>query len=323
MVKYLVLTGIVLSSVMVMAQDDETDAEKKVNAQEIIYDQPTEWSVYPADEPVTAFTIKGDELWYATSSSAFKASIKKRLVQKFDKLGSMEGTDITCMATNGANVWIGGKNGVAMGGSKGFTVFTADNGLPGNSVNALVADGPKTWVGTDDGLACYSNGSWKVFTTKNGLSNNKVQALVTDDKGRVWIGTAKGVCVYDGSSFTVWDMKKGMSWNNVKALAFDPRKMTVWAAVGEKDVNSFAKDKCNVFMDISEGITSLMVDSQSRVWVGTTSGLVKYNGDEWINDPKKLNIPAAQVQWMQRDGAGNLYYACENGIVRLSNPYPY
>ncbi|MBN1761143.1 MAG: hypothetical protein JW863_22635 [Chitinispirillaceae bacterium] len=322
MLKYLVLAGIVVSSTLAWAQNDEVD-EDKVKAEEIVYEKPTEWSVYPADEPVSTFTIKGDELWYATPSSAFMASIKKRTVQTFAKLGSLEGTDIVCMATDGANVWIGGKNGVAMGGTKGFTVFTAENGLPDNNVNALVAGGGKVWVGTDKGLACYSGGSWKVFTTGNGLSHDKVQALALDDKNNVWAGTVKGISVYDGSSFTVFNMKKGMSWNNVKALAFDPRKSTMWAAVGEKDINSFKKSKCNVFMDINEGITSLMVDTQSRIWVGSSNGLVKYNGDEWISDPKQLNIPAAQVQWMQRDSAGNLYYAGENGIVRLSNPYPF
>ena len=321
MLKYLVLTGIVLSSAAVWAQDDMD--EDKVKAQEIVYEQPTEWSVYPSDEPVTAFTIKGDELWYATASSAYMASIKKRTVVTHASLGSMEATDITSMANDGKNVWIGGKNGLAMGSGKTFTVFTSENGLPDNNVNAVAAGGGKVWVGTDKGLACYSGGGWKVFTTANGLSHDKVQALAIDDKGKLWAGTVKGISIYDGSAFSIIDMKKGLSWNNVKALAYDPRKFTMWAAVGEKDVNSIRKGEVNVFMDISEGITSLMVDTQSRVWVGSSTGLIKYNGDEWINDPKKLNIPAAQVQCMERDSAGNLYYACENGIVRLSNPYPF
>jgi ligand-binding sensor domain-containing protein len=321
MLKYLVLAGIVLSSAAVWAQDDID--EDKVKAQEIVYEQPTEWSVYPSDEPVLTFTIKGDELWYATASSAYMASIKKRTVVTHATLGSMEATDITSMANDGKNVWIGGKNGVAMGSGKTFAVFTAENGLPENNVNAIAAGGGKVWVGTDKGLACYSGGGWKVFTTANGLSHDKVQALAIDDKGKLWAGTVKGISVYDGSAFSIIDMKKGLSWNNVKALAYDPRKFTMWAAVGEKDVNSIRKGEVNVFMDINEGITSLMVDTQSRVWVGSSNGLIKYNGDEWISDPKKLNIPAAQVQWMERDSAGNLYYACENGIVRLSNPYPF
>ncbi len=321
MLKHLVLMAILAGSLAALADDEEED--KKIKAQEIIYEQPTEWTVYPADQPVSTFIINGDDLWYATPASVYSASIKKRFVSTYAKLGTIPGTDVTSMTTDGKTVWIGGKNGVAMRGAKDFTAFTKANGLPDDNVNALAAGGGKVWVGTDNGLAQYSGGSWKTFTTQNGLSHNKVQALLVDDNNKVWVGTAKGISVFDGSAWKVYDMKKGLSWNNVKALAYDPRKDIIWAAVGDKDINSFAKGAWNVFMEIVDGATSLMVDSQSRLWVGSATGLVKYNGDEWINDPKKLNIPAAQVQCMQRDGAGNLFFACENGIIRLVNPYPY
>ncbi|MBN1308052.1 MAG: hypothetical protein JXA18_09060 [Chitinispirillaceae bacterium] len=323
--KYCALIGVVAVALAVAAEE-ESDEEEKVKAHEIVYEQPTEWTVYPASEPVVTFAISGDDLWYATATSVFSASIKKRFVQTYAALGKIPGSDVTCMASDGRAVWIGGKNGVAMrgAGAKEFTAFTAENGLPDNTVNAIAAGGGKVWVGTENGLGCYSGGSWKKVTTQNGLSHNKVTALLIDDGSKVWVGTAKGISVSDGSSWTIYDMKKkNLSWNNVKAMAYDPRKFTVWVAVGERDINSFVKGKWNTFMDIQSDITSLMVDTQSRLWVGSSNGLIKYNGDEWINDPKKLNIPAAQVQWMQRDEAGNLYFACENGIVRLVNPYPY
>jgi len=320
MFKYL-CTGLILAGCFSIVAQDIKDED--VKAQEFTYEKPTEWSVYASNEPVSTFTIAGDELWYATPASVFVASIKKRTVQKHPTLGTIPGSDVTCMTVDGNTVWIGGKNGVAMHSGGKFTAFTAENGLPDNSVNALFAVGGKVWVGTDKGLACYSGGSWKVYTTKEGLSHDKVNALVADGSGNIWVGTQKGISVYNGSGWTIWDMKKGLSWNNVKALAYDPRKKVIWAAVGEKDVNNFKNGEWNTFMDIREGITSIMVDSQSRVWIGSSSGLMKYNGDEWIDDPKQLYIPAAQVQWMQRDSAGNLFYACENGVVRLSNPYPF
>ncbi|MCX7725622.1 MAG: hypothetical protein N2053_02105 [Chitinispirillaceae bacterium] len=309
--------------VSIFAQDEEEEEEKKVKAKEIRYDQPTEWSLYNADKPVVTFTISGDELWYATEEMVYCASIKKHTVQNYPKLGSLPATEVTSMTTDRTTVWIGGKNGVAMKGGKDFTVYTAENGLPDNSVNALGAGGGKVWIGTDKGLAMYSGGSFKKFTVQDGLPHEKIQAIIVDDNGKVWVGTPKGIGCYDGSKWTVYNMKNGLSWNNVKTFAYDPRKNTIWAAVGDKDINSFSNGKWSVYMEIQEGITSLMVDTQSRLWVGSTSGLMKYNGEEWINDPKKLNIPATQVNWMMRDSAGNLYFACENGIVRLLNPYPY
>ena len=118
-------------------------------------------------------------------------------------------------------------------------------------------------------------------------------------------------------------MKKGLSWNDVKALAQDSRKNVIWAAVGEKDVNCFENGKWNTYMEIQPGITSIMVDTQSRIWFGSETGLLKFNGDEWISDPKQLGIPAAQVFSLHRDNGGNLWFAMESGVVRLANPYPF
>lgn len=321
MLKYLVTISFLCCVGSSFAQDDLK--EEDIKAQETIYDKPTEWSVYAADEPVVTFTMTGDELWYATASSIFQASLKKRTVQKHPSLGTLPASDATCMTVDGKTVWIGGKNGAAMRTASGFTAFTAESGLPDNNVNALFALNGKVYAGTDKGLAQYSGGSWKTFTTKNGLPHEKVKALTADENGKLWVGTAKGIGVFDGSAWTIYDMKKGLSWNDVKALAWDPRKKAIWAAVGEKDVNTFSKGEWNTFMDIMEGIRAIMIDSQSRTWIGSATGLMKYNGDEWINDPKQLFIPASQIQWMQRDASGNLFYACENGVVRLSNPYPY
>ncbi len=129
--------------------------------------------------------------------------------------------------------------------------------------------------------------------------------------------------MFDGAKWTLHDMKKGLSWNDVKALAQDSRKNVIWAAVGEKDVNCFENGKWNTYMEIQPGITSIMVDTQSRIWFGSETGLLKFNGDEWISDPKQLGIPAAQVFSLHRDNGGNLWFAMESGVVRLANPYPF
>jgi ligand-binding sensor domain-containing protein len=97
----------------------------------------------------------------------------------------------------------------------------------------------------------------------------------------------------------------------------------VWAAVGEKDVNSYDGKSWNVFMEIQPGITSIMADSHSRIWFGSETGLIKFNDEEWVSDPGKLGVPAAQVYQMYCDEGGNQWFANENGVLRMDNPYPY
>lgn len=303
---------------VVSAQDDED-----VKAQETVYEKPPEWKMFSAGAPVVAFAVTKDAVWYATQESVFSSSQLKVSQQKFPQLGKIPGSDVTCMTVDqSGKIWVGGKNGVAVRSGTQFTSYTTEEGLPDNAVNDIIAasDG-KVYIGTENGAAVFENGAWKKI---EGLVSEKVQALAEDKNGGIWFGTNKGISVNNKGSWTVYDMKRGkLSWNNVKALAVDARKGTVWAAVGDKDVNSFENGTWKTYLEIQEGITSIMVDSQSRIWFGTETGLIKFNGDEWNTDPKQLGIPAAQIQKLYKDVKGNLWFAMESGIIKLNNPYPF
>lgn len=318
MLKKIILLAFCLT-VFVWAQEDDED----VKAQETIHEKPPEWKMYSAGAPVVAFAVAKDQLWYATQANVFSTSYTKVGQQKYAQLGKIPGSDVTCMAFDkSGKVWVGGKNGVAVRSGSQFTSYTTGEGLPDNAVNdiAVAGDG-KVYVATEIGAAVFENGAWKKI---EGLVSEKVQALAIDNKGAVWFGTNKGISVYNNGSWTVYDMKRGkLSWNNVKALAVDARKGIVWAAVGDKDVNSFENGTWKTYLEIQEGITSIMVDSQSRIWFGTETGLIKFNGDEWTTDSKQLGIPAAQIQKLFKDNGGNLWFAMESGVIKLNNPYPF
>jgi ligand-binding sensor domain-containing protein len=317
---------LVIAMCAVSAIAGKQKGEGKVDS--MVYDQPTEWKVFSVDGAAEAFALQGDLLWIASAGQVASLSVhtaKKNDVQRFKTLGSVSSEGIKSIVVDKQNrIWFGGKAGVVMKNGVQYTPFSSKNGLADDNVTGIaVAPDGAVWVGTESGVSVYEGASWKSFSTKDGLPSNKIQAITLDAKGRVWCGTDLGIGVYGGGKWTTYTMKNGLSWNDTKALACDQRTGTVWAAVGDKDVNSFDGAKWNVFMEIQSGITSIMVDSQGRVWFGSTTGLTKYNGEEWISDAKQLGVPAAQVNQMYCDGDGNLWFAMENGVVRLANPYPH
>lgn len=322
--RFISLSLICTASIAVFAQEDDDDAKVK-NVQEIVYEKPTEWRVFSASAPVVTFTLNKDILWYVVADAVFSTNTKQKDIQKFPTLGKIPGSGIVAIATDAnGKIWMAGPNGIAVKNGTQFTNYTTENGLPDNNVrDLLVAPDGKIWAATAKGAAVFDGSSWKVYTTKEGLSSDNTTVVAADAKGGIWVGSMKGISVLNGSSWTIWDMKKGLSFNSVKALAWDKRTNTMWAAVGEKDINSFTNGSWKVYMDVATDITSIMADTQSRIWIGHAAGVVKFNGDEWITDAKKHGIPAASIQKMYRDGSGNLWYATENGVLRLANPYPY
>jgi len=300
----------------------------ETRADSMVYDRPTEWRMFSVDWPVHAIALQGNILWCATES--FVASVntrsgKKVEMQKLKTLGPMPADSIAAIAVDKqGGVWFGGPNGAAVKNGAKVTGFTAENGLSDNRVNAIaIAGSGSVWIGTDNGADLYQAGTWKHYTVKEGLASNKIQALVVDGKGSVWFGTDNGISVFDGLNWKSYSTKDGMSSNDIRAMAFDRRKEVVWVAAGEKDVNCFDGKKWTVYMDIQQGIISIMVDTQSRIWFGSAAGLIKFNGEDWISDPKQLGVSAAQVYQLHCDEKGNMWFATENGVVFMTNPYPF
>jgi ligand-binding sensor domain-containing protein len=289
-------------------------------------DNSIEWQTFVTDGPVTAFTVKGGTLWYATTGGAgtiTMATNKKTVHQQF---GDVPATGVTTMATDSSGgVWIGSTQGVAYAKSGGsFTTFTAESGLSDNAVNCIYPSGDgSVWVGTENGVSVYKNGSWSVYRESDGLAGNSVRAITRGKNRSVWLATNKGISHHANGGWTTHDMNSGLSWNDAKALGWDPRKEELWAAVGEKDVNQYDGKEWKVFMGIEQGITSIMVDTQSRVWFGAETGLFKYNGFEWVYDQAKLPFAAAYIGEMYRDGQGDLWYGLDTGVLHMSNPYPF
>jgi ligand-binding sensor domain-containing protein len=302
--------------------------KKATRADSIVYDTPTEWRLFSIDWPVRSFAQQGTVLWCGTERFVASVTIrnaKRTESQRLRSLGAMSAENIAAIAVDSqGGVWFGGPNGAAMKKGGTVTVFTRENGLPGDTVSAVaVSNDGSVWVGTESGAARYRDGTWQRFTVAEGLLSDRIRCLLTDVRGAVWFGTDKGISVYDGAAWTAHTAKNGMSWNDTKAMAFDRRKEQVWAAVGEKDVNCFNGQTWKVYMDIQQGIVAIMADTQSRIWFGSAAGLIKFNGDEWVSDPRQLGVPAAPVYQLACDEKGNMWFGMETGVVFRTNPYPY
>jgi ligand-binding sensor domain-containing protein len=320
--KYSIITSIVFCMFFSLfaAQRGETKVDS------IVYDKGMEWKIFPSDKPVKAFAVQKNYLWFASETGLHSLNMVKGSEKKdFASIESIPGSSITCLAIDETgNLWIGTENGIALKTKDGFKIFTKDNGLVDNAVNVIVCVKNKVWVGTNDGACCYQSGSWTKYTTTDGLCGNKVRGIAIDNKNVIWFGTEKGISAFDGAKWTTHNMNNGLSWNDTKVIACDPKTNIIWAAVGEKDVNSYDGQTWKQYMEAVDGaIKCIMTDSQSRIWLGTSGGLVKFNGEEWVTDKDKIGIPAEHASQMYRDDHGNLWFGMEKGVMRVDNPYPY
>jgi len=308
-----------------------------VKARETVYDKPKEFKIFASSSPVKAFAVNKNTLWFATDEIVINQPLSagSKNQTRHPKVGNISSANtkaIICDAKG--RFWVACESGVAMNGGTGlaFTSYTTDDGLPSNNASALASTpGGDVWVGTDAGVARFgSDGSWKKFTNADGLLSNTVQALVADSKGLVYIGTNKGLNVWDGAKLQSFHSKntgnEGIEWNNIKVLAVSAKDV-VWMTDGPEtnNINNFvfSGNKWSRYMEVQKGITSIMIignDRRTWTYFGSESGILRFNGEDWVDKAEVHGIPAAQVYAMHSDDQGNLWFGMEKGVMMYPNP---
>jgi ligand-binding sensor domain-containing protein/signal transduction histidine kinase len=160
--------------------------------------------------------------------------------------------------------------------------WQTDEGLPDNVVEAITQtqDG-YLWVGTRAGLARFDGMNFTCFDTKNtpAIQCSSISALCRDRDGRLWIGTeGGGVARLDGRAFSHYSKTNGLAGDNIKVI------------YERKD---------------------------SSVWIGTTTGLTRYEKEQWRNYTKQQGLLSDVVTSLFEDADTNLWIATGEGLNRL------
>jgi ligand-binding sensor domain-containing protein len=111
-----------------------------------------------------------------------------------------------------------------------FENFTTANGLPDNHVFSVLVDGARVWAGTENGLAVYENGAWKTYTQADGLAHRAVLSLALDKStGDVWAGTMGGLSRISGGRIESYtQLNSGLSNDVVYGVSVEGEN--VWTA---------------------------------------------------------------------------------------------
>ena len=199
-------------------------------------------------------------------------------------------------------VWLGTERGAFLYGADGTQLarFSKDNGLPDDKVHVIDigADG-KTWFGTMGGLAMLSGDSWTTYRkTEGGLLDNNVWALLATEVG-TFVGTDGGLQLLDNDGrWSSWTIKNSpLPENWIQAITQDS-KGTIYVAIWNGGVGRYSNGAWDIFSDpdglpdedqrsndgvLTDAVTSVVVDGNDHLWVGTTRGLCRFDGRRWFD----------------------------------------
>lgn len=222
-----------------------------------------------------------------------------------------------------------------------FQRLTDEEGLPNNLFREVIQDHQGVlWMAGLNGVASYDGYNVKSFRHSHidstSISGNNITAIFEDSKGRLWLGVkGYGINVSDDAKSVFKQIgfplgQTDMMLMTVTDLAEDTTG-GIWVATNmgpfiiREDKNQFVLESFttvfgHLFPDhTSKNLNALKTDRHGHIWMGTTSGLYRFDPFKNIlHSPKDFQgLPASEVQDIEIDREGKLWISCAQEGPRL------
>ena len=193
-----------------------------------------------------------------------------------------------------------------------YQVF--NSGIQSNSLTAIAVDQNNVkWIGTlEKGIIRYDELNFVSFNTANSsIPDNRINCISIDPQNRVWVGTDFGIGVFDGFGWTVYNRNNsGLTAELINVITFDINS-NVWIGTS---ANLVKFDGTNWTMynepDTLYWINSMNIESENKIWVGTTSnGIYRLENSIFNSFPQPVyGYPSKTISSINADQLNNIWF---------------
>ncbi len=228
-------------------------------------------------------------------------------------------------------IWIATGDGLARYDGYHFRLFkkgVTPNSIPSNGVQTIYADGDDLWVGTVNGLCKINTVTFTVTRISTGINTN-IRCIRKNVDGSLWIGTMTGLVKYDQknkSFITLTAQNSKLSHNTVRTI-FHDKKGTLWVGtyngLNKLDPTTQTFTSFNLKRNGSPELKNNLIcdikpvaDSDSLIWVGTDTGLCRFNTITGTNENQSERIKLSNdvVKAIYTDKDHNVWLGTDFGL---------
>ena len=266
------------------------------------------------------FEDSAHNIWFATERGIYRKDVRSPKIEE-----SLKAARVSSILEdeNTGNLWFATESqGIIRCDRQGRKLqsFTSQDGLLDNyTLSMLIDSRGNIWVGTQRGISRYDRVDFKNFTEIKGEPLNSVRAIVEDSDQNLWFGTDKGVYKYTEQN--LWILAENEFSNSVKVIWEDEEAGELWFGTVGSGLIRYDGEIFQNF-DHSDGLSdnnilSIFRDSRGDLWVGTDSGVSKYNGTSF--EPLTgTEAPTDPVRAILEDRNNNLWFATRDAVVQYN-----
>lgn len=300
--------------------------------------------------------IDEGKLWIATEGTGvFCMDIKTTSVKHYTSMSGTENSlpdnDVRCVNKDArGNIWVGTFRGLSIldPNTDRFENYTHQPAIPytisQNSVRCLYHDKQNgMWLGTFYGGLNYYHANDIKFNLLNqnsgkfSLNDQVVNVIKQDEQGNFWIGTNdKGLNLWNRKTNTIEYYthnetgRSEISSNNIKSIVFHNGKVLVGTHnMGlnildpvHRQLTVFRHDENDAASISGDMVYALLKDRQSRIWVGTRTGLDLWDGASnsfrhILSDSTGKRLSSNEITFLFEDSRARIWVGTTFGVNQI------
>lgn len=222
-------------------------------------------------------------------------------------------------------LWIGTYKGLYRMRDGRIEKLSPQKGLMSVAIYTITEDREGTiWIGSDVGLVKYVPGPFISYTTEQGLSNDFVRSMSIDSQGKIWMGTRHGVSIFNPYTEEFRTLTKQLQSERIRVYAIKVLKDDSVLIGTRAGLIHWREPDSVTHYSTEDGlkssyVSSFLIDSKNRVWIGTARGL-----SQWV-DNKIINVVESDFQiggiyYLREDNQGRIWLGTGNQGVVIFHP---
>lgn len=173
------------------------------------------------------------------------------------------------------------------------------------------------YIGSRQGLFTLNNNKFGEIPEFKGV---EIKSLLKIRNGLICVGTTYGLFYYNAANKTS-EKQKGLAGDNVNCIEECPETghLLIGTTTGFSKIIIPGETPINLHVEnglIDENITSILCESPTGIWIGSATGLIKYNGTafEFYNLYNDNN--ANRIRCIIKDSEANIWVGTHSGIYK-------
>jgi ligand-binding sensor domain-containing protein/serine phosphatase RsbU (regulator of sigma subunit) len=181
------------------------------------------------------------------------------------------------------------------------------------------------WFASAAGAFKYDGKKFSRYIDRNGLASNNLVCVTCDREGTMWFGTSgSGVSKLSRETFFNLSSNDSLPRDYVTSVFMDSKK-NMWLGIqdaGAVRLNEHYKVSLALKEDqkkpgksiSSNTISSMLEDSEDRIWFGTGTGISIFNGKDYLNYTVKDGLKDNKVYALSKGFDGRIWIGTKNGV---------